>query len=205
MNARVLSAQEAAVRSVGIPLRNFTKTIVFVNINYPSNRVHILKSKYELDQLDADSEDIFRQGLTDKYLVRPDNLEEMCLAEFASLYKVSKKRLANCSSSQASEFSQMSDVGTLEEVDENEWPKIIELKNGVGYMQKRLRHAVIRTHRFSFKKESEQYYYSMLMLYLPWRRETEDLLNGFDSAESHFDACKGCLLLLKNMNTFQVI
>ena len=60
MNARVLSAQEAAVRSVGIPLRNFTRTIVFVNTNYPSNRVHILKSKYELDQLDADSEDIFR-------------------------------------------------------------------------------------------------------------------------------------------------
>jgi hypothetical protein len=60
----------------------------------------------------------------------------------------------------------------------------------MGFMQKRQCLAIVRTPRFSFEKEREEYYYSMLMMYLPWRKEAADLLDGYESAERHFEVCK---------------
>jgi len=93
INSRMLSAQEAAVRAIGLPMRQLSRSVVFVNSDLPQNRTHILKSKAELDQLDKDSEDVFRDGLIEKYAARPPALDRMCLAEFASLYKTCKKKL----------------------------------------------------------------------------------------------------------------
>jgi len=67
INSRMLSAQEAAVRAIGLPMRQLSRSVVFVNSDLPQNRTHILKSKAELDQLDKDSEDVFRDGLIEKY------------------------------------------------------------------------------------------------------------------------------------------
>ena len=55
-------------------------------------------------------------------------------------------------------------------------------------MVKRNRPAVIRTHHFRRKEETEKHCYAMLKLYLPWRDELTDLMDGFESAEMHFNA-----------------
>ena len=44
----------------------------------------------------------------------------------------------------------------------------IQLKNGLGYMYKR----IIRFHRFNQEKEASKLYRFKLMLYLPWRDES---------------------------------
>jgi len=49
MNARVLSAQEAAMRAIGLPLINLSRTVVFINTNRPANCMRILKSRVELN------------------------------------------------------------------------------------------------------------------------------------------------------------
>ena len=55
---------------------------------------------------------------------------------------------------------------------------VIELRDGMGSMQEAyLCRAIVRTHGFSFRKETEQYFFSMLMLYLPWRSEQLDLVD----------------------------
>ena len=41
---------------------------------------HILKD------MDDDSEDIFIQSIHDRYVARPDELEDMCLANFTAKY-----------------------------------------------------------------------------------------------------------------------
>ena len=46
----------------------------------------------------------------------------------------------------------------------------IQLKNGLGYMYKRTREAIIRFHRFNEEKEA-----SKLYRYLPWKDESTDL------------------------------
>ena len=51
----------------------------------------------------------------------------------------------------------------------------IQLKNGLGYMHKRGREAIVRFHRFNREKEADKLYRSKLMLYLTWRDESSDL------------------------------
>jgi hypothetical protein len=77
MNARMLSTQEAAMGTIGLLLCNLSMTVVFVNTNHQEKRTHILKPKSELEELEATSEDIYRDGLIEKYTARPEALEEI--------------------------------------------------------------------------------------------------------------------------------
>jgi len=51
MNARELSAQEAAYRVVGLPLRTMSRTVVYADCNKPSQHTRILKSAAKLNKL----------------------------------------------------------------------------------------------------------------------------------------------------------
>jgi len=63
---------------------------VFINTGLPDKRVKKLKSRKKLRSLPEDSEDIFEVDLLDHYVHRPDDLEYICLADFAALYTYSK-------------------------------------------------------------------------------------------------------------------
>ena len=52
-------------------------------------------------------------------------------------------------------------------------------------MAKRKTQAILRTHTYSKLKQSEKYFHSKLMLYVPWRSE-EDLKHGFLTFEEAF-------------------
>ena len=188
MNARELSAQEAAYRAVGLPLRTMSRTVVYVDGNKPHQRTRILKSAADLKKLDSDSTDIFRTGLVERYAARPNCIEDMCLAEFASLYKSAGS--GKSTTSVEDNCSQDSEESGIDEplLQHQVRPKSFELKGKAGIMIKRHRPAVIRTHHFHRKEETEKHCYAMLKLYLPWRDELVDLMDGFQSAELHFTA-----------------
>ena len=57
----------------------------------------MLKSDEVLQKLKPDSKDVFVQGLIDMYINRPEEMKNVCLAAFASLYNVSKKTNKQCS------------------------------------------------------------------------------------------------------------
>ncbi|CAF2615091.1 unnamed protein product [Rotaria sp. Silwood2] len=52
----------------------------------------MLKSDEILEKLEPDSKDVFVEGLIDMYINRPDEMKNVCLADFASLYNISKKK-----------------------------------------------------------------------------------------------------------------
>ena len=58
--------------------------MVFVNTNPPESRVSMLRPVEELVDCDSDDENVFKLSLIDRYAARPESLESMCLAEFAS-------------------------------------------------------------------------------------------------------------------------
>ena len=60
---------------------------MYINTNPADKRVRILKSKHVLQGMSHDSEDILQPGLIEHYIQRPDDLENVCLAEFASMYE----------------------------------------------------------------------------------------------------------------------
>jgi hypothetical protein len=118
-----------------------------------------------LEKLNDEDTDIYQPNITDKYSARPNNLEEICLAEFAANYMTASK---SCTT-----------VETLDEIEcntEQSTSKTIKLKNGVGTMKKRKKPVILRDYPVSREKDSEKYFHRLLLLYLPWRRE-DDLEN----------------------------
>ena len=92
MNHRELSAQEAVYRMLSLPLKQVSRTVVFVSTDTKDKRTCLLKPKHVLDDMDDDSEDIYMTSLIDRYAARPDSLNHMCLAEFASVDRMSTTR-----------------------------------------------------------------------------------------------------------------
>ncbi|CAG2202192.1 unnamed protein product [Mytilus edulis] len=70
--------------------------------------------------------------------------------------------------------------------EDNTASSTITLKNELGQMQKTKKPAILKYHKYSEMKEKEDYCYSQLLLYMPWRNKHEDL-NKFDMYEELYD------------------
>ena len=185
--SREVSAQEAVYRVLSLPLSSSSREVIHVSTDPPSERLHLLKPMSFIKTLDDDDEDIYQIGLVERYMKRPANLNHLCLAEFASSYRVDYKKTAD----------ERQDV--LNENDSNE--KTINLQDGLGVMRKRTRPAVIRTFKHSVKHKPEKYYHSMLMLYYPWRREESFLEYGDGSFEAMYHNVQQ--IISDNMSKFE--
>ena len=58
--------------------------------------------------------------------------------------------------------------------DEKPLPKFIKLNNNLGCMKLRQQQSVLRRYKIK-EKNVHEYYYSQLLLFLPWRNEVKDL------------------------------
>ena len=88
LSHREASAQEAVYRLLSISLKKSSRQTIFVNTSKPETRVHILKPKREQEDLPDESEDIFLPNILDRHIERPKSVEDTCLADFATHYKM---------------------------------------------------------------------------------------------------------------------
>ena len=177
-NKREVSIHEAVKRVLSQWLFKKSRTVINIS-NHPEEERHRMpKSASELADKEDDDEDVFMASIHDRYAARPDKMENICLAALATQY-------TTCSA-------------------ENK--KAIHLKNAkLGCIMKRTRDAVMRTHRFS--DDDYRYYYSKLLLFLPWRNEN-DLMGGYSSYEEHYNNMKDLIernALAFRMNSEDVI
>ena len=158
-NKREVSIHEAIHCVTSLWLFRKSRTVVHIN-NAPKEECHRMpKSSFELVDLEDDDEDVFKTCIHEHYAMRPDDLEDMCLANFVAKYDVAPHDASG--------------------------KNVIDLKDAkLGRMRKRGKDAVIRTHRFS--EDTFKYYYSKLLLFLPWRNEDE-LLGGYESYQDHYN------------------
>ncbi len=116
-----------------------------------------------LQTMDDDVENVWMTGLPDKYKARPNRpeFENMCMAEFASEYRIVYGR-------------------------QTKGKNVLPLQNNMGQIQKRTRGkpAVIRFARFSQQKTPEKFYGTLLKLYLPYRRDEQLKSTRFPTYES---------------------
>ena len=61
----------------------------------------------------------------------------------------------------------------------------VELLDGAGFVRRRQQEQFLRVPRLTVEQNGDQYYYQLLLLHLPWRKE-EELTHSFDSAEHAF-------------------
>ena len=67
-------------------MKQLSRAVVFVDTNAKKDRIAVLKGHGAIDQLDGEDTDVFQKSLIDRYRYRPEQLQNMCLAEFAALY-----------------------------------------------------------------------------------------------------------------------
>ncbi|XP_033847315.1 uncharacterized protein LOC117393232 [Periophthalmus magnuspinnatus] len=161
LHNRDVSAQEAVYRITQMHLKECSRKVVFI----PTGDT-IFKLTKPLNELKkSGNNDIWMTGFVDRYKNRPQNdtFDNMCIATFASEYRV---------------------LSTSEKKSKN----AIKLQNSCGYISKRFRTkpAVVRYARFSQTKNPELYYKSLLQLFFPYRHDNDLKPSSFHSFEQFY-------------------
>ena len=197
LTKREVSTHEAIKRVLSLPMRRSNIDVLYVPTGLKKNRTRMLKAQNLLEMMHPDDTNIYAANILDKYENRPESLEEMCLADFASNYTY-KKNDQNKDPEAIESYSipvhnddlkSSSDEEDYENDDKNKRKKIndnIVLKNDFGEMRKRERPCVIRFHKVTKMTNSEVYFLRLLQLYMPWRNEDE-LKGDYETYEDKYN------------------
>ena len=169
---REVSTHEAVKRVLSLPLRLSNIDVMYIPTGLKKNRTRMLKSQAVLEFMDAEDTNAYALNLLDKYENRPDELEQMCLADFCTNYISTKARQATPEDIES--YTEAVSGINDENHDETQCKtNIIVLKDEMGKMRKRIRPCVMRFHKVSKMKSPEEFYLRVLQLYMPWRSESE--------------------------------
>ena len=177
-----VSAQEAVYRILSLPMKQLSRSVVYVDTNPKQERIAILKDKTALSQLSDDDTNVFQKSLIDRYQHRPQELRSMCLAEFAATYVTNYKH------------SDDIECDALPPSDSDTTSTQIQLTDGFGKMNKCKREAIIRFRRYNKDAEPTNWYRAKLMLYFPWYDEHSDILGGYETYKEHYSQVKSLVL-----------
>ena len=192
LHNREVGVQEAVYRVCGLHMKECSRKVQFIPVGENPTRLtkplsQIKKNKSKCngkrkginknddddnsnDDDDGDN-DIWMTNIVERYESRPHlpEFEKLCLAEFCSDYRVIYK-------------SQIPKGKTRE--------KVYELRNDKGYIQKRSRTkpAIIRYPRFNESKQPEEYYQTMLQLFLPYWTSAQLKPPKFSLYESFYES-----------------
>jgi len=161
INATEISAQEAAYNILGLHLCEASEGNVFINTCHPDKRVRIVRSNIELEQLPANSTDIFERNLLDRYVQRHEQLESLCLAEFAVWFKFSK---LNALSEQSNEeYDETIHFDADEE--NNVAAQSYQMLDGAGRVKSRNHALILRWVRFSLSSSPSDYFREHVIIF----------------------------------------
>ena len=86
LTKREVSTHEAIKRVLSLPLRHSNIDVQYVPTGLKENRTQMLKPQSLLEKMDPDDTNVYSLSMLDKYAHRPNNLEQLCYADFASNY-----------------------------------------------------------------------------------------------------------------------
>ncbi|XP_073986376.1 uncharacterized protein [Rhodnius prolixus] len=160
---RQIGLYETIDRLLGHHLYGKSEDMRYISTTFRENRKLCLKPYNELKNMPANSTDIYlKSWLNDYYPNRPDNLETLNLYDFCRYHDLSRDQL--------------------------EAENRIKLKNNV-ILRKRgkpyvIQHPIYKT--LNTEQDRNKYYHSLLLLFKPWRNES-DILKGFRTYQEAFD------------------
>ncbi|XP_061399099.1 uncharacterized protein LOC133334797 [Musca vetustissima] len=169
-----ISAQEATYCCLGMRLSESSNAEVYINTGRPEERVFLLRPREQLQNLPPDSSDIYAVGILEHYVQRPDELEHICLADFAANYKYSKSRRSN---NREADYEEQDPEENAEQI-----LRIFKLKDNSGFVQEKIKPHVIRYRRYNVNTHRSDYFRELVMLFHPWRNEELDLLHNDNEA-----------------------
>ena len=93
LNMQQMSSRQAIYIVLSLPLYSSSRKTIFLNTATSEKRRFVLKKPHILQQEPDDSEDIMCASIIDKYLACPLDLDQTCLAEYASSYSCSRSKI----------------------------------------------------------------------------------------------------------------
>ncbi|GFT44846.1 ATP-dependent DNA helicase PIF1 [Trichonephila clavipes] len=147
INSVEISAQEAAWSILELPMSKMSEDTIFIPTFKREDRTRMIKSQEYLKKLDPNSHDVYELNIIDRYVVRPDKLENECLASFAAWYELAKVGLDD-----------------------------MKLLKGNQYVRRRTKPKVIQYRKFKESQDENEYYREQVMLFTNWRNENADIL-----------------------------
>lgn len=182
LSKRELPAQEACYKLFGLKLRDASRKFVRVDARPPALRTRILKSHWQ--QETEDSTDLFHANIIERYKLRPvtqsagtaaatadtsaeppPDWDRMTLAHFASHYIVMSSKKAPADEDLHEDTAAPSSTG-----------EAYLLQNGHTWIRRTRKQLCLQTSGLSAEKDGQAYYYSVLMLHLPFRNEADLLI-----------------------------
>ena len=185
LSKRECSVQEAVYHILPeLKLRRVFPAVQFVNTNLPGERVKVLLSEKELNELPDDSPNIFKKSNIDRYIDRPNKLylggkyaalDDFCFAEFSAYYTLDSSKPNESGSDYQPDELQDNFVAVNHK--ENGFPEVIKLMKSKEKLRCRKVRKVLRYHVPNNILHPEKYAHHLLMLFYPFRNENE-LLAG---------------------------
>ena len=86
LGKRVVGLPESVMHVLSMWFMLKSRKVILVNTNMKGEHVSLPKPSYQLAQLDGDDENVFATSIIDRYATWPHELQNMCLAEFATTY-----------------------------------------------------------------------------------------------------------------------
>ena len=86
LNSVEISAQEAVYIVLQLPMKKSSRQVIFINTTPPNERVQLLKPINDIQEMEDDCEDVYTNGLLQRYAKRPLSLEHLTLADWAAWY-----------------------------------------------------------------------------------------------------------------------
>ena len=71
------SSQEAVYRILSLPMKQLSRSVVFVDTNPKNERIAVLKDSSALSQLDDSYTNVYQKSLIDRYQHRPQDLQSI--------------------------------------------------------------------------------------------------------------------------------
>jgi hypothetical protein len=185
LNNVEISAQEAVYIVLQLPMRKSSRQVIFINTSPPEDRVQLLKSLKELNDLQDDSDEIYASGLIKRYTNRPVKFDNLSLADWAAWYDSSGKPYMKPSKQlDIDNYLLETNLGDIND-DDNKDNEISEPKN-----KKRSKARIIRSVCYNKEVDSEKHYRELVMLFASWRNETTDLLKNCSSYQERYQQVK---------------
>lgn len=158
LNHREVSVMEAVYRVTGMHMKQCSRQVVFIPTDPDCQRLSM--PLHEMRNKQEDTDNIWLSNLVDKYLERPEQLRDICLATFASEYRYAGQHSTS--------------------------KHALTLGNGLGTIIKRTnKDAIIRYPKVRIQKDTEKYYSNLIRLYSPTRQK--ELTPGiYTSFENYF-------------------
>ena len=153
----------------------------------PDKRIQLIKSKSVLDEMPDDSTDIVAENAIKRYAKRPRAVENLCLADYVAQLDIvyPEDEFSEEKDDEVNDDDHIEQV--VQEFDESH--TLLTLKNGIK-IKRRKNNKILRYVRFSARSDEENHFREKLLLFLPWRNESTDLIGTYESYKYHYTAVR---------------